>query len=208
MIRRRPPAGPAAATPAAATPPQATPPQATPTPSPRAPWRLWQQLPLLVGLVLLWMLLWGTASWLSLLSGVLVAVVVSVVFYLPPVELGGRFNPVWALAFIGRFSADLVVASVHVAWLAVRPAGVRGNAVVAAQLATRSDFITTLVATTLSLVPGSIVVEVDRSRSILYCHVIDTGVRDDVDRFRATVRRVERGIVRAVGARRDLEAVR
>lgn len=177
-------------------------------PGGRVPWRLWQQLPLIVGLVALWMVLWGSLSWMALLSGIAVALLVSVVFYLPPVELSGRLNPVMALAFLGRFLVDLAVASAHVAWIAIRPSGVRSNAVIAAPLATRSDFVMTLTATALSLVPGSIVVEVDRERSILFVHAIGEGTQEGVDRVRATVRRVERGIVMAVGSRSDVEALR
>lgn len=177
-------------------------------PGSRVRWSLLQQLPLLIGLVVLWMVLWGTLSWLSLLSGILVAFVVSLVFYLPPVELGGRLNPFWGIVFLVRFLLDLVVASLQVAWLVVRPRGAVENAVIAAPLQTRSDFIMTLTATALSLVPGSIVLEVDREQSILYLHVIDAGTSESADRFRAKVRRVERGIVRAVGSKQDLEAVR
>jgi len=174
----------------------------------RLGWRIWQQLPLAVLLVPLWMLLWGSVSWLSFLSGVVVAVLVGAVFYLPPVELSGRFNPFWGLVFLGRFLADLVVASGQVAWLALRPRALRGSAVVAAPLTTRSDFVMTLTAIALSLVPGSLVVEVDRGHSILYLHAIDVTDGAGVERVRARVRSVERGIIRAVGPRQDLEAIR
>lgn len=177
-------------------------------PGARVRWSLLQQLPLLIGLIVLWMVLWGELTWLSLVSGVVVALVVSLVFYLPPVELGGRLNPFWGIVFLGRFLVDLVVASMQVAWLVIRPRGVTANAVIAAPLATRSDFIMTLTATALSLVPGSIVLEVDRDQSILYLHVIDTGTPEGADRFRDKVRRVERGIVRAVGSKQDVEALR
>ena len=56
--------------------------------------RLWQQLPLLVVLVVLWMLLWGNISLLNLVTGAILAVLVTRVFFLPPVDLSGRFN-VW-----------------------------------------------------------------------------------------------------------------
>jgi multicomponent Na+:H+ antiporter subunit E len=177
-------------------------------PSSRVRWRFLQQLPLLVGLIVLWMVLWGELSLRSLLSGIVVALVVSLVFYLPPVELGGRLNPFWGAVFLVRFLGDVVVASAQVAWLVLRPSGVRENSVIAAPLATRSDFIMTLTATALSLVPGSIVLEVDRNESILYLHVINSGTLEAADRFRAKVRRVERGIVRAVGSKQDLEALR
>ncbi len=174
----------------------------------RIRWRLWQQLPLLIALVVLWMLLWGTISWLSFLSGVVVAVFVTRVFYLPPVELSGRFNPFWFVVFLATFFADVIVASFQVALQAFRPSGVRGNAVIAVDLATRSDFIMTLTAIAISLIPGSLVVEVDRDRTILYLHVFGVEDREAVEQFRHKVLSVEHSIVRAVGSKADVERTR
>lgn len=171
-------------------------------------WRIWQQLPLLVALVVLWMLLWGTVSWISVFSGIAVAIAVTRFFYLPPVELSGRFNPFWFLVFLGHFAWDLVRGSAEVAWLAFRPMAVPRSAVIAVDLVTVSDFITTLTAITISLIPGSLVLEVDRDRSILYLHVIDTENDDDLDRVRAKVLSVERALVRAIGSRDDVERTR
>jgi len=174
---------------------------------PRA-WRLWQQLPLVIVLVPLWMLLWGSVSWLSLLTGIVVALAVSLVFYLPPVELSGRVNPLWALVFLARFAGELIAASCQVAWLAFRPRPLSGSAIVAAPLATRSDFVMTLTAVAVSLVPGSIIIDVDRERSILYIHAIGIDDEAGARRVREHARSIERGIVRAVGSREDLEAIR
>lgn len=170
--------------------------------------RLWQQLPLLLVLVILWMLLWGEVSLLSVAAGLLVAVVVVVVFYLPPVALSGRLNLFWLLVYLAGFLTEMVIASFQVAWYTLRPAKPPMSSVVAVQLQTRSDFVTTLVAITLSLIPGSIVVEVDRARSILYLHVFGTDDQAAVDRFREKSLFVERRIVWAVGSRDDLERIR
>lgn len=164
----------------------------------------WQQLPLLVALVVLWMLLWGTVSWFSVLSGVAVSLFVVRVFYLPPVELSGRVNVLWLAVFLGKFSLDLVRASFQVAAQAFDPRGIRGNAVVAVQLHTRSDFIITITAIVVSLIPGSLVVEIDRERSILYLHALGTRDEAGVERVRAKVLRAERDAVRALGSRPDL----
>lgn len=166
---------------------------------------VWRDLPLLVALVALWMLLWGTVSWLSVVSGIVVALVVTRIFFLPPVELSGRFNVFWFAVFALRFAVDLVRASAEVAWQAFRPRGVRHNAVVGVQLATRSDFITTLTAIAVSLVPGSLVVEVDRDGGLLYVHAIAVDDERQVERVRAQVRSVERALVRALGSRAEME---
>jgi multicomponent Na+:H+ antiporter subunit E len=169
---------------------------------------IWRQLPLIVGLVVLWMLLWGTISWLSLVTGILVAVVVTRVFYLPPVDLAGRFNVFWAVVFLVRFVIELVVASVQVAGQAFRPRGVTQNAVIEVKLVTRSDLILTLTGIVISLIPGSIVLEADRHQSILYLHILSTETIEEVERQRAKVFDVERRLVRALGSREDMERMR
>ena len=171
----------------------------------RVKWRLRNQLPLIVVLVVLWMLLWGAVSWLNLATGILLAILVTRVFYLPSVELAGRFNLWYALVFLWHFAGDLVRASFQVALLAFR--GVRTNSVIAVQLVSRSDLITTLTAISISLIPGSIVIEVDRERSILYLHVIDTEDESDVAGAHDLVMRVEARIIRTLGSANDVEKV-
>ncbi|MBD8485121.1 Na+/H+ antiporter subunit E [Frigoribacterium sp. CFBP 8759] len=162
-----------------------------------------RQLPLLVGLVVLWMALWNQFTVLAFVTGVAVALLVTRVFFLPPVELSGRFNLWYAVVFLARFVVDLVRASVIVAWQAVRPRGVTSNAIVAVQLHTRSDFIMTLVAEAISLVPGSLVVEADRERSILYLHALAVEDLAGVEGVRDGVLVVEARLVRVLGSDDD-----
>ena len=169
---------------------------------------LWQQTPLIVTLVVLWMLLWGSLSPLTLVTGILLAFVVMRVFYLPAVELSGRFNVFWFVVFLVRFVGELVIASFQVAFQAFAPRGVRSNAVIGVQLATRSDFVMTITAISLSLIPGSIVVEADRERGILYLHTLGVDTADDVERARAKALDTEARLVRAVGSSDDLERVK
>ncbi|MGV8895681.1 MAG: Na+/H+ antiporter subunit E [Rhodoglobus sp.] len=169
-------------------------------------WRLWVQLPLLITLVALWMLLWGTLSWLSFVSGMVVAFAVTRSFYLPPVELSGRFNPFWFAVFLARFGADLVVGSFGVAFQALGPRGTTRNSMVAVDLVTRSDFIITLTSIAVSLIPGSIVAEVDRHESIIYLHALNTDSDEAVIALRLKVLSVERALVRALGSAADVKA--
>lgn len=167
-------------------------------------WRVAQQLPLLVALVVLWMLLWGAVNPLNFVTGVILALVVTRMLYLPPVELSGRFNLWWFVVFLVRLVADVFTASFEVALQAFSPRGGRSNAVIAAQLHTRSDFILTLTSMAVSLIPGSVVIEVDRNNSILYLHVLGIEGTDYVESSRAQVFEVERRIVRAIGSRGDI----
>ena len=167
--------------------------------------RIVQQLPILLGLVLLWMLLWGSISWLNVVTGAVVAVVVTRVFYLPPVELSGRFNPFWFAFFLVRFGVDLLLASFQVAAQAFDPRGVSRNAVVAVQLRTRSDIMMTVTSIAMSLVPGSLIVEADRMRSVLYLHTLNTPDDASVERVRQKVLATEAALVRSFGSLDDLE---
>jgi len=166
------------------------------------------ELPLLVGLVLTWMLLWQSISWLALLSGVAVAILTMRLFYLPPVVLAGRLNLWWALRYVGYFLWHLAMASVQVAALAIRPGPPPSTSIIAVKLRTRSDFIMTLVGLTVSLIPGSLVVEVDRFRSILYLHVLDTPTQREIRHARQQTLRIERLLILAVGSRAEVEKLR
>lgn len=166
--------------------------------------RFINQLPLFVWLVVLWMLLWGSLSWLNLVTGVIVAFVVMRVFFLPPAELSGRFNLWWAVVFIVTFVWDVVKGSFHVAWIAVRPGRNPDSAVMAVPLHSRSELVMLLVSLNISLVPGSLVIEADRYRAVLYIHAIDAHDPASLERARETVYRAERRIVRVIGSREDL----
>ncbi len=170
-------------------------------------WRFRQHLPVLIGLVVLWMLLWGEITLLSVLSGIVVAVAVTRIFYLPPVELSGRVNIGWLIVFVLRFTAALVMGSITVAWQALSPRTLRTNALVGVKLRTSSDFVLTMTATAVTLVPGSVVVEIDRDASTLYLHLLGVGDERGVERMREVVLRTESQIVRAVGSRDDLRKV-
>ncbi|MCA0347596.1 MAG: Na+/H+ antiporter subunit E [Actinobacteria bacterium] len=166
------------------------------------------ELPLLLGLLLTWMLLWREFSWLSLVSGVVVSIIAMRLFYLPPVILAGRFNAWWALRYLGYFLWHLALASVQVAWLAIKPGPPPRTAIIAAKLRTRSDFVLTLVSLTISLIPGSLVVEVDRFGSTLYLHVLNTPTQREIRLMRAQIARIERLLVRTLGSRAEVEAMR
>jgi multicomponent Na+:H+ antiporter subunit E len=170
--------------------------------------QLWRQLPFFVWLVALWMLLWGQFTVLSLLTGIGAAVVVTRVFRLPPVELAGRVNLWWGLVFVFEFLVALVRGSLTVAMQVLDLRRQPGAAVIAVQLRTDDDLIMTHTAVTASLIPGSLILEADRDRRILYLHVIGVRSAADVERQRRSVLHWEERIVRAVGSRAQLDQLR
>lgn len=167
-----------------------------------------QQLPLLAALVALWMMLWGSITPLTIVTGVVVALAVTRAFYLPAVELSGRFNPFWFAVFVGRVLVEMAAASFQVALLAVGPRARHRSALIKVDLTTRSDFILTGTALAVSLVPGTVVLEVDRPHSVLYLHALGVETADQVESARRHVLDYERRLLRALGSHDEWEAVR
>jgi len=167
-----------------------------------------EQLPLLLALVALWMLLWGSVSPLTIVTGIVIAVSVTRAFYLPPVELSGRFNLYWFLVFVGRVLGEMVVASFQVAFMAFSRRPAPENIVVRVDLRTRSDFIITGVAIAASIVPGSVVLEVDRANARLYVHTLGASTPEEVERARHHVLSLEHDLLRAWGSREEWAEVR
>ncbi len=166
-----------------------------------------QELPLLIWLVIVWGALWQDFSAGNLLFGALIAVVVARLFYLPPVELGGRFNVLRAIPFAVVFLAKVVAASCQVLFLAVARGPRVISAVVAVPLRSHSDLLVTATGHVISLIPGSLVVEVDRSTSTLYIHGINVRNAGDAARLRKEVRDTEAGLIRIMGTKDELTAL-
>lgn len=168
---------------------------------------IWRQLPFFVWLIALWMLLWGQFTVLSALTGLIVAIFVTRVFRLPAVELSGRVNFWWGFIFVVEFLWALVRGSLLVAYQVLTP-GQPGAAIIGVPLVTDDDLIMTHVAVTASLIPGSLIVDIDRDRRILYLHVIGVKSMEDVEKLRREVQHWEERIVRAVGSRAQLAVFR
>ena len=169
--------------------------------------RLRHQPPLLIWLVVVWILLWGTWSWANLLSGVTVALAVTLLLPLPPVVGGTRVRPLPLIGFVGHFLVDLVISGAQVAWRAIGPDGVRQAAIVRVQLRADSDLLLTVVAETISLVPGSLVLDLDRQERLISIHLLHVADLADVERQKLGVLATEERIVRAFGTSEDIAAL-
>lgn len=153
----------------------------------------------IVWLTLVWTGLWGDISVLVVLSGVVVAVVVCVVFPMPPLGMNLRPHPVHLAWLVTRFLWDVLVASAQVAWTTLQLHRQPRNAVIEVDLTTHSDFVLTIVAEMVSLVPGSLVVEARRSTHSLFLHVLDARDTAGVEKMRRQVFALERRVLRAFG---------
>jgi multicomponent Na+:H+ antiporter subunit E len=169
--------------------------------------RLRHQLPLVGWLVIVWILLWGTWSWANLLSGLAVALVVMLLLPLPPVVGSTRVRPLPLLRYLGTFLKDVAVSGAQVAWRAIGPGGARQGAIVRVQLRADSDLLLTMVAETVSLVPGSLVLDLDREERLIAVHLLHVDDLRDVERQKRDVLATEERIVRAFGSAADIAAL-
>lgn len=173
------------------------------TDEPMPPRRNGLQPATIIALALVWTVLWGELSLLIVLSGLLVGLLVTVLFPLPPVPYRGRLRPLGLLWAVLRLLGDLVLASVGVIRTILSPNQPPRSAILRVRLRSDSDLYQTLTAELVSLVPGSIVIEARRSTRTLYLHALDVD-HDDLERVRAEVHAAERRVLGAFGSKAEL----
>lgn len=174
----------------------------------RALRRAWIELPLMVWLVLVWGALWEDFSPANLVFGLILSVVIVRTFRLPPVRLSGRFDVPRALSFLLWFVWQVIKGSFITLWVAVRQGPKVHNAVVEVPLRTREDLMITAIGHVASLIPGSLVLDVDRRHGTLYLHVLNVKDAKDADRFRADVLEIERRLIFVMGTREEIDLLR
>lgn len=148
-------------------------------------------------LALVWVLLWGSFSAANVLGGLALALLITVLLPLPFVPVEGKLHPLSLLRLVLQMAWYLVLSSIQVAWLAVKPGPPPLSAVLRASVAVKSDFVLALAVNVINLIPGSIVLEIDQVRRMIYVHVIDVGSDRAVNQFYKQVAQVERLLVRA-----------
>lgn len=152
----------------------------------------------------LWVLLWGDLSWANVLSGVALGALVALAFPLPPGRTAATLRPVPLAHLVGRFVSDLVLASFQVAWTAVVPGRTPRGGLVTVPLRSTSDLFVATTAGLSSMVPGTVVVDLDRSAASLRLHVLDLARSGGPDAVRESMRALEERLLRAFAPRAEL----
>jgi multicomponent Na+:H+ antiporter subunit E len=153
-------------------------------------------------LTVVWMALWGEISSATALVGAIVGVALVLLF---PPERPMRFvaRPAAVARFLAVFAWRLVEASAIVAWEVVTPRNRINEGVVAVPVRGASDLVVTVLANVISLTPGTLTIEVDRSRRLLFVHVLHL---HDVEQVRRSVWRIESLVLQAFGTRQAIAA--
>ena len=155
----------------------------------------------LVGwLTAVWVGLWGSVTAANVLGGLAVAVGLVLLLPLPPSGGHGVVQPAALLRFGAQFLADLVVSSLQVVALVLRPRLALRQGVVAVRVPGASEGLLTLLGNAISLTPGTLTLDADLRSSTLYVHALDVGAGPDgVDRLRRALQEQAAAAVRAVG---------
>ena len=135
---------------------------------------------IVVAVALLWGAISGSFDSLNLLLGAGFGLLVAVILR-DGLRTTGQFRRVRALvALAGLFVWELLASAVSVAVLALTPnlkARLR-PAIIAYPLRVKSDAEITLLASLITLTPGTLSVDVSTDRQVLYVHVLQLGDRE------------------------------
>lgn len=143
---------------------------------------------------LVWTALWADFSLANVLWGGVIGAAILQLLPVTSEPVGTRVSPVGVLAYLGHLAWSLVSSSAVVAWEVVTPKNRINQAIVAVPLRTRSDLVTTVVADTITLTPGTVTLEITRDPVVLYVHIMHLRTIEEV---RSDVLRLEEVVLRA-----------
>lgn len=157
-------------------------------------------------LTVVWVLLWGSFTALTVVGGVVVAVIVTFVVRLPVVPDILTVRPVALLALVLHLAYDLVVSSVETSFQTLRHGRDTRACIVAVPLLTESDRVATVVANALSLSPGTMVLRVDQRNRTWFVYALGPRTRADAERVRRSALLMQRRVIAALGSAEELAA--
>lgn len=157
-------------------------------------------------LTLIWVAVFASLSPLTLLSGVLVAVVVQLVFPMPKQKGLWHLRPLAALYLLVYFMYDLVRAGLQVSRVVVTDR-VHDDGIVRCDLRTGNPVYMTIVAAMTSMIPGTIVVEADQREKAIYLHCLDLEAQGGVQGIRDATWDQEKRVLLALAPNQVLRRV-
>jgi multicomponent Na+:H+ antiporter subunit E len=151
-------------------------------------------------IILVWVALWGDLSWANLVGGALVGLLVLAAVRVPLATGRRRVAPGPALRYAVVFARDLTVATAEVARQVFWPVRRLRPAILAVPLRSADPGLISLVANSITLTPGTLTLEADEERRMLWIHVLHLaegeadaviGQAQDLERLGARVLRVD-----------------
>jgi len=151
----------------------------------------------IVWITLMWCLLMGEFSWANFISGLLVGSLIVFGLPLPAMPIAGLQVHWWALLrYMVSWVRDLLVASVKVAWLALRPADPPKSAIVRVPMRVSNELVLSFATSLYNLQPGGTVSDIDIANRMWTVHLLDAGDERALAREIENVAALERNMIR------------
>lgn len=163
---------------------------------------------LVIWLVIVWMLLWGTFDVATAVYGLIVALAVLVLFPLPSHPWNIFRRPHRLVVLVVYVGIDLFSSALRFVAESVRASGKVSAAIIAVPVLSDVDHVIASAANVVSLAPGTFVLQIDRTNGIWY--VYTSGVRTPEAAHNAydDVIDMQRIVVWAFGDHEEAAAVR
>jgi multicomponent Na+:H+ antiporter subunit E len=160
----------------------------------------------IVWLAVVWVLLWGSFTPLSIVGGLVVAIAVLAAFRFPAPGPYLPLRPVRLLGLAGYLVYDMVVSGADVSWQTLRHGRRARGAVIAMPLVSDSDRVVTVIANALSLSPGAMVLQIDHEHGLWFVYALGPRDADGVERCRRRTLDMQRRVIAALGTDDELAA--
>lgn len=153
-----------------------------------------------IALIILWLLLWQDVSAGSVVLGAIIAIAVLALGSRADAKKGGAHRLRAIFSYLYHLLADLVASSFNIAWDVVTPTSRSTPRVVRVPLRLRSDTAITALASSITLTPGSLTIEVEESEegAALLVHMLYS---DDDASAIAEIQRLEDRLLACLGDR-------
>ncbi|MDO5669372.1 MAG: Na+/H+ antiporter subunit E [Corynebacterium sp.] len=151
----------------------------------------------IVWITVMWCLLMGEFTWANIISGLLVGSLIIFGLPLPAMPIAG-LSVHWGLLawhMLGWLK-DLAVASVKVAWLALRPAAPPKSAIVTVPMRVSNELVLSFATVLYNLQPGGAVSDIDIANRTWTVHLLDAGTEAALAREIETIATLERRMIR------------
>jgi multicomponent Na+:H+ antiporter subunit E len=157
-------------------------------------------------LTLVWVLLWGTFTPLSIVGGVVVAIAVIGSFRFPPAAAHLPVRPLRLLGLAAYVAYDVVVSGIDVSWQTLRYGRAARAAVIVVPLLSSSDRVVSVIANALSLSPGAMALQIDHEHGLWFVYALGPRDRTAVERSRRRTMDMQRRVLAALGTPEELAA--
>ena len=148
-------------------------------------------------LMIMWIILVGEISWGNIVAGLVVGTLVVYLLPLPAMPVAGLHISWHKLAwFLVKFFFELLIASLNVAWLALRPQKLPKTAIVTAPMRVSNEFILVLAVTLYNLQPGGAVTDIDIANRTLTIHLLNADNDERIEQELARVKALEARMIK------------